>query len=177
MRTLEKEKAYIRTFRRKWACGVTWAANNVACSYRILGKHRNAFEWWQRGVDAGDESCCLETGYCYQHGIGVRRDLDAAEKEYERCIAGTYVSEFEREEAMFHLAILKITVNGKKGRLAAIRLLEKASRDNDYPQASELLDRIREGRFDSMCVCRRFLRPPLKKRMCHLHRRRRPTRR
>jgi TPR repeat protein len=170
MRTLEKERAYIRTWRREWANGVTWAANNIACSYRILGKHRNAFEWWKRGVDAGDDSCCLETGYCYQYGIGVRRDLKAAETAYKRCIAGTSVSEYEQEEAMFHLAILNIATKGDKGRTAAIRLLRKASRDNDYPQASELLMIIRERCIDSICVCRRFLRPLLKKRMCHLHR-------
>jgi hypothetical protein len=170
MRTLEKEKAYIRRYRRKWARGITWAANNIACAYRILGKYRLAFEWWQRGVEAGDESCHLETGYCYHHGTGVQRDLKAAEREYERCIAGYWVSEYEREEAMFHLATLKIAMNGAKGRQAATRLLKKATLDNDYPQASELIKDIRAGRTDSICVCRRFLRPLLKKRMCPLHR-------
>ena len=178
MHTREKEKAYIRKYRRKWAQGFLLAANNIACAYRILGNYRLAFRWWQRGVEAGDESCHLETGYCYHHGTGVRKDLKAAEKEYERCIAGYWVSEYEREEAMFHLAALKITVSGTKGRDAAIRLLKQATRDDDYPQASQLISDIdiRAGRTDCICVCRRFLRPLLKKRMCFLHRRL-PTRR
>jgi len=70
---------------------------------------------------------------------------------------------------MFHLAILKITMNGAKSHLIATRLLEKATQDNDYPQASELISKIRAGRTESICVCRRSLRPQLRKRMCPLH--------
>jgi TPR repeat protein len=170
MSALEREKAYLRTHRRRFARGETWQADNAACSYRILGKHRLAFKWWLRGVQAGDGSCYLETGYCYQHGAGVPTDLKAAEAEYERCISGYYVSDYEREEAMFHLAVLKISSNGTKGKRAAVRLLEKASRDGDYPQASELISKIRSNRIDAICVCRRFLQPRLKKLICPLHR-------
>jgi hypothetical protein len=80
-----------------------------------------------------------------------------------------------REEAMFHLAVLKITSNGMKGKRAAIRLLQEASRDDDYPQATDLIEKIRAGRIDAICVCRRFLRTQLKRMMCPLHQRRRLT--
>ena len=69
---------------------------------------------------------------------------------------------------MFHLAILKITMNRANSRLIATRLLEKATRDNDYPKASKLISKfVRVA--PNLSVCWRFLRPQLSKRMCPLH--------
>ena len=153
-----------------WLRGKQGEANNVACSYRILGRNRLAFKWWQRGIEAGDDSCFLEIGYCYQHGVGVRKNLEAAARAYESCIAGYHVTEYEREEAMYLLASLILKIGAANYRKKALRLLHEASRDGDYPEAAGLIDQILRDDTSGICTCRRFLRPMLRKQMCSLHR-------
>src|SRR4051812_22853116 len=69
----EREEAYIRRQRRLLPKGDGTAASNIAAAYRILGRHRLAFGWWRKGAARGDGDALLEVGYCYQHGLGVRR--------------------------------------------------------------------------------------------------------
>ena len=88
-------------------------------------------------------------------------------REKERAFAAV-----ERQEAQYLFATMTLMKGGAGHRRAAIRLLEEASRDGDYPEASNLIDQIRRGDTDRICTCYRFLRPTLKKQWCPVHRRR-----
>src|SRR5690606_1187754 len=77
---------------------------NIAVAYRALGNRRRAFEWWRRTARAHDGDAWLEVGYCLQYGIGVRRDPAAAAKAYGSAIASRWITEYGREEALYHLA-------------------------------------------------------------------------
>src|SRR5262245_13184712 len=124
----EKEFAYVLRQRRLWARGsARGSAHNIACGYRILGNYGRALKWWRQAFADGDESCHIEIGYCYQHGAGTRRDLKAAARAYERCIAGDYIAEVEREEALYLLATISLEIGSARHRAAAVRLLRKAS--------------------------------------------------
>ena len=101
----ERELRYIARHLPKAKAGDGLAIYNVAAAYRLLGRPAAAFRWWKKGTDLADGSDTLEIGYCYQHGAGVRKDFSAAIRAYEAVIQSDAVSQAEREEAMYLLAI------------------------------------------------------------------------
>lgn len=64
------ELLYRRSFRRGYAT----AAYNLACTYKHLGRYREAYQWYQRAHDAGDPSALLQLGLAELYGIGTKRD-------------------------------------------------------------------------------------------------------
>jgi hypothetical protein len=169
MKVNEREVAAIARLRRRAVAGDSVAVSNIAAGYRILGRWRLAFRWWSRGAAAGDGSDMLEAAYCYHHGLGARRNLAAARRLYERAIQSRTISQFEHEEAMYHLAVLLLQVSrNDAARGRAKKLLRDANVDRDYPQAAALHDSISTRALD-LCVCRRRLRPGLGRLACKLH--------
>ena len=169
MTTRERELKYIARHLPKARAGDSLAMSNVAAAYRILGGHSAAFRWWKKAADAGDGSDTLEVGYCLHHGAGVRRNESAAVHAYETAIKSTDISQLEREEAMYLLAVLLLS----KGQSQAIRarvekLLRRADVDSDYPQAASLLASLRSIP-DRICTCRRGLRFGLARLQCAVH--------
>jgi TPR repeat protein len=145
---------------------------NIAAIYRMAGNRRRAFEWWQRAAVVRDDgSASLELGYCYQYGIGVRRDERAACAAYRAAVHPQWINEYSREEALYHLAVAYLDLdNGQRGRRRAVKLLREATADGDYPQAADLLDRLERSGPLSVCRCRRGLRRSLGgKTQCALH--------
>jgi TPR repeat protein len=170
MSTLEREKQYIRKWRPKAIRGDATAMSNVAAAYRILENFRLAARWYQRAVEHGDSDALTDWGYCLQHGVGTRKDETAAERAYRAAIASKGITEYAREEAMYHLAVLLLYRNSTSSRRAALKLLRSAKADQDYPQAEALLRRTVESPGSlNVCICRRQIRPRLAKRHCHLH--------
>jgi TPR repeat protein len=80
--------------------------SNVAAAYRILGNLKLAARWYKRAAEQGDGDAMTDWGYCLQHGVGVRRDERSAELAYRSAIACKWITDFSREEAMYHLAVL-----------------------------------------------------------------------
>lgn len=152
---------------------------NVAASYRILGNYRLAASWWKKVAEQGDGNALTEWGYCLQHGVWVRRDTKAAERAYRAAIASKDITENGREEAMYHLAVLVSGKRSASSRRAALKLLRLATADRDYPQAEALLRSMGSGDLQSICTCRRHLRPRFAQRHCRVHgpQRRRPVHR
>jgi hypothetical protein len=152
--------------------------SNIAAGYRILGRPSLAFRWWKRAADAGDgQRQALELAYCYHHGSGVRKDARAAARACASAIKSSAISQFEKEEASYHLAVSLLSTH----RLATVRarvvkLLREANVDGDYPQAAELEASL-ESPTIAFCVCRRGLRPGLGRRYCRRHWGRLPNRR
>jgi hypothetical protein len=143
------------------------AASNIA-AYRILSRHGLAFRWWSKGAELGDGDAFVEVGDCYQHGLGVECDPKASEQAYLAAIATEQITEFSREEAMYHLAVLRL----QRGREAksVVGLLRRASRDGDFPAAADLLPSLRARRKVQPCVCRRGLRRRIAILKCPVHR-------
>lgn len=50
------------------------------------GKYRKAFRLYLKGALAGDLSCELNLGYCYDYGIGVKRNKGKALHHYHNCM-------------------------------------------------------------------------------------------
>ncbi len=143
--------------------------SNVAAAYRILGKFRLAARWYRRAAGAHDGDALTDWGYCLQHGVGVRKDRAGAERAYRAAIRSEWITDYSREEAMYHLAVLLLGRRSAASRRAADKLLRLASADGDYPQAAALLRVTKSAAVRAACACRRRLRPRLARRHCPVH--------
>lgn len=169
MNALDRENQYIRKWRPIAVRGDSSAMSNVAAAYRILENFKLAARWYKRAAEQEDGDAMTDWGYCLQHDVGVRRDERSAEQAYRSAIACKWVTDFSREEAMYHLAVLLLGKQSASSRRAAARLLRVANADGDYPQAQALLRIVRSANILNVCICRRRLRPRLARRHCPLH--------
>lgn len=166
--------AEIARLKKLLRTGESFHMTNIAATYRMAGNRKRAFEWWRRAasVKPVDGDAFLELGYCYQYGIGVRKNLQAACRSYLVAIRSYFICEFSHEEAQYHLAIAYLDLNaGSRSRSRSIKLLHEAATDGDYPQADDLLAQLESGQALLLCRCRREL--PSKyggKEQCSLHR-------
>ena len=155
------ELALIPGLRKKFRAGDAMAGSNIAAAYRIVGRPQLAFQWWKKIADKGDAEDSLEVAYCYQHGIGVRKNRAAAERFYNKAIRSKRslrISPYSQEEAQYLLAAMLLAGNpSAKVRTLAVGLLRKANGDGDYAQAKALLESIRSGKPSRICFCRRGL--------------------
>jgi TPR repeat protein len=156
-------RAEIARLKRLVRSGDAVSIGNIAATYRKAGNRKRAFEWWRRAAGKWDGDAFLEVGYCYQYGIGVRRDQKAACLAYRAAIRSQWITEYAREEALYHLAIAYLDRGvGQRARRSAISLLREAAADGDYPQAAGLLSRLEDGEpLGVLCRCRRGLRRSL----------------
>lgn len=169
MTARDREKHYLRRWRPKALRGDSIAMSNVAASYRILEKFGLAARWFKRASECGDGDALMDWGYHLHHGVGVRKDELAAERAYRAAIASDCITDYSREEAMYHLAVLLLGRRWASSRRAAAALLRAAAADGDYPQAQALLRDLGSEERRNLCVCRRHLRPRLARRHCPLH--------
>jgi len=95
----------IRWYRRPARSGDSTATSNLATVYRDAGKAGLAFQWWQRAADMRDGDAAVDVGYCYQYGIGTRKNTANAKRLFRRAIVSKYISQYGREEAMYQLAV------------------------------------------------------------------------
>ena len=59
------------------------AAYKIAEFYTEKGNHKEAFEWYRKGAELGDDRAICELGDCYLMGMGVEKDLEKAQKCYQ----------------------------------------------------------------------------------------------
>ncbi|MBI5481273.1 MAG: hypothetical protein HY906_20610 [Deltaproteobacteria bacterium] len=97
-------------------------------------------------------------GYAYQYGIGVRGNARAAKATYRAAIRSKTITEFGKEEAEYHLAVLLLDEGGRTNVVRARELLGAASADGDYPVAARVLHRLEHGLPPDPWRCRRGLR-------------------
>jgi TPR repeat protein len=131
MTAIDREKQYIRKWRLKARRGDGVAMSNVAAAYRILGNFRLAARWFERASEHGDGDALTDWGYCLQHGVGIQMDRRAAERAYRAAIKSDWITDYCREEAMYHLAVLLLGRRSASSRRAAARLLRVACADGD----------------------------------------------
>jgi hypothetical protein len=172
MNSVEREKQYIRKWRPAAVRGSSTAMMNVAAAYRILGNFRLTFRWFKKAADIGDGDALAEVGYCFQYGLGTQRDARMAGRAYRAAIASRHITQFAREEAMYHLAVLLLSSGSSSARHAARVLLRRANLDRDYREAAVLVQSVRSGDVRRICACRRGLMRRLATMKCPLHARR-----
>lgn len=160
----------IRWYRRAVKAGSSMAASNLATVYRDAGKPRLAVRWWVRALAMGDGDAAVDVGYCYQYGIGTRKNPDRAKQMYRRAIASTYITQYQREAALYHLALQSMDDGDRR---SAIRLLRKATMDEDYPEAASVLRQVESRSEYVPCRCKRLINKRLRGHAeCMLHPRR-----
>ncbi|MBN8281067.1 MAG: sel1 repeat family protein [Gammaproteobacteria bacterium] len=160
-------KEAVRWYRRAVRGGNSTGAGNLATIYRDAGNLRLAFRWLMRSAQMGDGDSAVDVGYCYQYGIGTRKDAGRAKRQYRRAIASGDISQYGREEAMYHLALQYIDEGRPK---LAVPLLHRATEDDDYPEAASVLRQITSGRDCVPCRCKRFINRALRGHAaCELH--------
>jgi TPR repeat protein len=156
--TRRNRRQAVRWYGVDYRSGYSGGAANLATIYRDVGDLRRAFAWWMRAA-ALDDGDAVDAGYCYQYGIGVRRNVVSARRLYRRAIAARDNSMWGREEASYQLALTYVDVG--KPRLA-LPLLKRAARDGDYPEAAAVLTQIRMKEEIVACRCRRFINKDLR---------------
>jgi TPR repeat protein len=169
MTVLDREKHYIRKWRPQAVRGDAAAMSNVAAAYRILEDFGLAARWYKRASEHGDGDALVDWGYCLQHGVGTGENERAAERAYRAAINSKFITDYCREEAMYHLAVILLGRRTAPSRRAAAELLRLASADGDYPQAEDLLRIVNSTHTLNVCSCRRHLRPRLAQRHCLVH--------
>jgi TPR repeat protein len=157
----------ISWYRRAVRLGDAGSANNLAIVYRDTGKAVFAFKWWERAADMRDSDAAVDVGYCYQYGIGTRKNAAKAKRMFGRAIASKDISEYGREEAMYHLAVQYIDEGKRK---FAFPLLKRATADGDFPEAASVLNQLNTNTDYDPCRCRRFINKQLRGHTkCSLH--------
>jgi TPR repeat protein len=135
--------------------------------YWDAGKATVAFQWWKRAADMQDGDATVDVGYCCQHGIGTRKDTGNAKRMLRRAIACKNITQYGREEAMYHLAVEYLD-EGKTH--LACELLKRANAAADYPEAASLLHQINTTNASMPCRCRRLVNKSLRGHaVCMLH--------
>lgn len=132
------------------------AAVNIATIHRDRGDHARAFRWWQRAANLDDGDALLDIGYLYYYGIGVRRDRAEAMRALHRATESRFISEYGREEALYHLAVAHVDAGAGGDLRQARALLRRAARDGDYPEASALQAQLKAREAPRFCRCRRW---------------------
>jgi TPR repeat protein len=147
-------KQAVRWYQQAARAGDSSAMCNLATVYRDAGKFTQAFKWWGRAAAEKDGNAALDVGYCYQYGIGTTRDPAKAKRMYRIALKSPGISEYMREAAIYSLAVQLID----EGRaLAAVPLLQRATVDNDFPEANAVLTQIQRSAVITPCRCRRFI--------------------
>jgi TPR repeat protein len=152
--TRRNRRQAVRWYTGDYRNGRSGGATNIAIIYRDSGDLRRAFGWWMRAA-ALDDGDAVDAGYCFQYGIGVRKNVASARRLYRRAIAARDNSMWGREEALYQLAVSYLDAGQPK---LAMPLLKRAARDGDYPEAQAVLAQmIRSKQEITPCRCRRFI--------------------
>jgi uncharacterized protein len=158
-----------RWYRRAARSGDSIAMSNLATVYRDAGKTGLAFQWWKRAADIRDGDAAVDVGYCYQYGIGTRKNTANAKRVFRNAIVSKDITQYGREEAMYHLAIQYIDEGKRK---LAFPLLKRAAADDDFPEAALVLKQLSADSGYNPCRCRRFINKQLRGHTkCSLHKR------
>jgi uncharacterized protein len=129
--------------RKAVEAGEATAAHTLGCIYRDLGKHREAYRWYERSHSLGDLESLLEIGLSLLFGIGVRKDESAAFDAFRmlsRRKPCCDASERGIEDAHYWMGVCYLSGSGVRRSLAKAReCLEIADRDGDHEAAGVLL--------------------------------------
>jgi len=140
-RGIERDPAQALLWLKKAArAGNGSAANNIAILFREDGNARQAVKWFRLAVDSGDDDALIQLGAHLYWGIGVRADQKAAVDCFKKATKARHITEAGRDDAFFYLAVAHLEGKGmRQSSASALKMLERANRDNDHPAAARLL--------------------------------------
>ena len=125
-----------RAFRSRQSC----AANNIAITYRQIGKLRMAVKWLQRAADEGDDDALVELGIHYYWGKGVKKNPKAAIRCFRKATKGKNICGYGRDDAFFLLGLGYFEGKGVKRSLNKAReQFQRANLDDDHSLARKML--------------------------------------
>jgi len=120
------------------------APRNIAVTYREDGHFRQAVRWFRKVDVSRDDSVLIQLGIHSYWGKGVRADHPAAVRYFRKAIRGKNMSECDRDDANFYLAIAYLEGKGvRKSLRMAQKHFEQANRDNDHLSAQRLLEQLK----------------------------------
>lgn len=126
--------------KKAYRAGDSCAPQNVAMTYRDMGKFKRAIHWFNKCAVTGDDNAILQIGIHYFWGKGARKNYSKAVECFQKAIKGKNIAEASRDDAHFYLAIAYLEGKGfPKSIPTARKLLKRANKDNDHPAARELL--------------------------------------
>ena len=143
----------LKWYRRAVRHGDSTAAHNISTVYRDFGDFRRAHRWMLRALEMGDGDAAVTAGYNYLYGIGVRKDVGSARRMFDRALDAE-ISQYDCEEVLYNQALMDVDAGDREG---AIQRLERANKDDDYPEAASLLAQLRSNAGLTPCRCRRHL--------------------
>lgn len=124
-------------FKKAFRQGEHSGAYNLALMCRDEGDYQNAVSWFKKSIDADSQ---FQLGLHNYWGIGVRKDYEAAIRAFRKAVRAKYITEAERDDAFFYLAIAHLEGKGARpSSQKAVELLKRANIDNDHPAARSLL--------------------------------------
>ena len=124
---------------------------NRGVEYHNRKDFKQAFQWFKKAADKGDESACLKVANYYTAGIGIEQDMKQAEIYYKKCPDDTF-AQSQLAQFYFHgsgginvnypLAFNLSKKAAEKGNLTAKHLLGCCYYDGkgvpqDYSKAFE----------------------------------------
>lgn len=119
------------------------APTNIAVTYRENGHFRLAVRWFRKAAALGDDAVLIQLGIHSYWGKGVRAGYAEAVSLFRKAIHGKNISECDRDDANFYLAIAYLEGKGTAKSLPIARKhLERANRDNDHVAAQLLLKQM-----------------------------------
>lgn len=131
------------------------AANNLATWHRDRGNLRLAVAWYRRAADARDGDAHVTLAYCHYYGLGTTKSTARALRELDRADRTSDITPYGHEEALYLRAVALIDGARRRDQRRALKLLQLANRDGDYPEASALERQIMAGVELAPCRCRR----------------------
>jgi hypothetical protein len=138
--TKQNWQAGIRLYRKAILAGSSTAAENRAVTYRLANEMRRAVLWFRKAQASRDDCATLQLAIHTYWGIGIRANHVEAVRLFRKASKARAISQAEREDALFYLAIAYLEGKGvRQSTPMARKLLERANIDNDNDLARRLL--------------------------------------
>jgi TPR repeat protein len=127
-------------YKKALRAGDSHVGQNIAITYRQIGKHATAVKWFRRCARQGHGEALIQLGIHYYWGKGIRKDPKAAVRCFRSAIRSKNISEWDRDDAFFLLGLAHYEGKGVRRSLPrAIELFKRANKDDDNQPAREFL--------------------------------------
>jgi TPR repeat protein len=130
-------------FRKAFHAGESYAAQNIALTYRQIGELKAAVKWLRKSAAVADGDALVQLGIHYYWGKGVKRNAKAAVRCFRLAAKAKYISGVGTDDAFFFLGIAYFEGQGVRRSIPnARKIFQRANVDGDHPHAREMLQRL-----------------------------------
>ncbi len=129
-------KSYLEVY-EKGGEDAGMAAYKIAEFYAEEGNHKEAFEWYWKGAELGDDRAMCELGDCYLMGMGVEKDHIKAQEYYRKAYKKQGAAAERAAEGMWRIYRAKGGTEEKEQFLRDIDLGNELVIRNDCEKEGE----------------------------------------